>query len=89
MYFIKTIRFFFLALTMFNIYFIKFPWEKFIINGIFEKLESKQKMNLSLNEFILVDDWNYIIQAVNLYNEYNTNHKRFIDKNYYGNNKFI
>ena len=49
-------------------------------------------MNLSLNEFILIDDWNYIIQAVALYNEYNTNHKRFIDKNYwiyYWNNIFV
>ena len=52
----------------------KFPW-KSLINDLVNNLTS---LNINEDEVIIVENWDYIVNAVNLYNEYSSNKKRYL-----------
>ena len=55
----------------------KFPW-KSLINDLVNNLTS---LNINEDEVIIVENWDYIVNAVNLYNEYSSNKKRYLQIN--------
>ena len=54
----------------------KFPWIKFITEGIYHP---NQYFEINANETILVEDWDYLEEAVKIYKEYNTTRQRDFD----------
>ena len=54
----------------------KFPW-KSLINDLVNNLTS---LNIDEDEVIIVESWDYIVNAVNFYDEYSSNKKRYFYK---------
>jgi hypothetical protein len=53
-----------------KIFILKFPWNDYLVQSLFGKF------SLSKNEAIVVDNWDYIVKAVDIFSSYGESDKK-------------